>query len=151
MGRPATALLSIECRCPRPWRKTSGQTDLSADHNPTHDCTQQVVIVVSHGRMHERIDLALRHTRLVHGRGDIAEDVERVFLPTSLTMTFGYFGAMPASVGISFIVASDVAIEPPKLSRLVGRRRVLRDSSGEELEPRRDVVAEFGPHPQCPS
>jgi hypothetical protein len=33
---------------------------------------------MSHGRVHERIDLALRHTRLVHGCGDLAENAERV-------------------------------------------------------------------------
>jgi hypothetical protein len=70
--------------------------ELSAHHYPVHDCTQQVVIAVSHGRVHERIDLALRHTRLVHGLGDRAKN-SFASLPTSLTRTLGYLGAVPAA------------------------------------------------------
>jgi hypothetical protein len=55
-----------------------GEIELSAHHYPVHDCPQQVVIVMSHGRMHESIHLASRHTRLVHGRSDLADDPDRV-------------------------------------------------------------------------
>jgi hypothetical protein len=72
--------------------------ELSAHHYPVHDCTQQVVFAVSHGRAHERIDLALRYTRLVHGFGDRAKNAELfASLPTSLTRTLGYLGAVPAA------------------------------------------------------
>jgi hypothetical protein len=86
--------------------RPQGGIELSAHHYPVHDCTQQVVIAVSHGRAHERIDLALRYTRLVHGFGDRAKNAELLrILADELDADVGILGSCsgcPLSLGLSW-------------------------------------------------
>jgi hypothetical protein len=95
-GDPGMARQSLD--------RPQGGIELSAHHYPVHDCTQQVVIAVSHGRVHERIDLALRHTRLVHGLGDPCQELLRIFAD-ELDADVGILGSCsgcPLSLGLSW-------------------------------------------------
>jgi hypothetical protein len=58
----ASLVLLRHCRVP------DSEKRLSAHHQPVYDRPQQVTIVISHGRMHERIYLALRHGRALFRR-----------------------------------------------------------------------------------